>query len=515
MKAILALTFLVACGGPAIDPGLRVEHPTRMTPAEDIEWADTTFDGHGVKLYAQHWRPKSGEVRAVLVIHHGLADHSSRYGGLAERLARTGYAVWAFDMRGHARSAGPRVDVDSIDDFLDDLDAFMTLVRSKEPGKPIYLFGHSLGGLIASLYTIERQPQIAGLLLSGPGIAFDAPPLQASVVRLIAAIAPNMAILDTPHKNFSTSSNVIADMDRDPLIYPDKGAARTARAAIAGTARVWAAPERITVPLLVVTGTIDKLVAPSGGRDLVKHAGTKDATLLLYEKFNHDLLHEPNGGAERVMTDLQIWLDAHVANTNPHLMSAYPARLKGDRKGGVMSLDVDLRGEQTSGGSTHGANGGARFRFGVGRPTGYFGGLDLRAGALAGSSFEADAYLLGLAVHSGGVLVGFTGGFGVGGFRGIGATELPAELVIEIPAGPVRLLARGNMSFQLTGTQYINKAAIGSEASALLGIRFGRDTSYWANAVAGTGPYVAFTYRDLGGQHLYGFALGVDLFGAD
>ena len=531
VKAILVVALVAACGGAAIDPGVRVQQPvgSRVTVApgsvssgpaddDDIDWGDTTFDGHGVKLYAQRWRPKTGEVRAVLVIHHGLADHSGRYAALALRLTRAGYAVWALDMRGHGRSAGARVDAASIDDFLDDLDAFMTLVRAREPGKPIYLFGHSLGGLISCLYTIERQPKIAGLLLSGPALAYDAPPLQAAAVHVIAAIAPHAAILHTPHEKFSKNKEVVADMNADPLIYQGKGTARTARAAIDGSGRVWAAPERVTVPVLVVAGTGDTIVAPSGGRDLVARVGTKDATLLLFDNFDHDLLHEPNGGAELVMTDLQLWLDGHVAGTNPHLMSTMlPAHLRGDRKGSLMSLDLDVRGDQTRAGSSHGLNGGLRFRIGRGGPIGYFAGLDMRAGALERGYFEASAYLLGLAVHTrGGVLVGATAGGGIGGFLGIKELKLPVDLTIEVPFGPTRLLLRGNLAWVRGGQSYINTAhGIADELTALVGVRLGRDLPYWAKTIAGTGPYLALTYRDLGGAELYGLALGVDLFGAE
>ena len=319
------IVLVAACG--AADPGLR--KPTAPLPTgAGVHWSDTTFVGRDVTLYAQSWRP-DGDVKAIVVIHHGLYDHGARYAAFAERLVHAGYAVWAMDMRGHGRSSGEQMRADRIDDYLDDLDAFMRLVRERETGKPIYLFAHSLGGLIATLYEIERQPVIAGLVLSGPGIAFDAPPLQAAAIHTIAAIAPGAPILALSRDAFSSSPTMPAQMAADPLVYQRAGEARTARAAIDGASRVWAAPERISVPLLVVAGSIDKLVAPSGGRDLVAHAGTKDATFMLYDGFNHDLMHEP--GADRVMGDIQTWLDAHV-DGHPAAPPTLPTqRLTGDR----------------------------------------------------------------------------------------------------------------------------------------------------------------------------------------
>src|SRR5262245_55039072 len=107
-----ALLFLCSC--IAADPGMRVELPPHAPTPPAVERTDVTFRAHdGVMLYGQAWRPH-GDVRGVLVIHHGLADHSDRYAPFAERLATAGYAVWAFDMRGHGRSAGPRVVIDRI-----------------------------------------------------------------------------------------------------------------------------------------------------------------------------------------------------------------------------------------------------------------------------------------------------------------------------------------------------------------------------------------------------------------
>ena len=103
------------------------------------------------------WRPVTGAPRGVLVIHHGLADHGARYAGLAEPLVRAGFAVWALDMRGHGRSAGARASSPSIDAFLDDLDAFLREVRAAEPGRPVFLMGHSLGGLITARYATRRR----------------------------------------------------------------------------------------------------------------------------------------------------------------------------------------------------------------------------------------------------------------------------------------------------------------------------------------------------------------------
>ncbi|HET9622611.1 MAG TPA: alpha/beta hydrolase [Kofleriaceae bacterium] len=510
--ALAALAAMTGC--IAGDPGLRATDPPHAAAPDDVDRADVAFTGRdGLALYGQRWRPRSGDVRAVVVIHHGLADHSDRYAGFAAQLVHAGYAVWAFDMRGHGRSAGARQVVDRADDLLDDLDAFASLARAGEPGKPIVLYGHSLGGLAVALDAIERQPAVAGVVLAAPGIAFDAPAIQAGAIRLLAPLAPNAKLLAVPHAEFSRDPAVVAELDHDPLIAQASGPARTARAAIDGVARVWAHPERLIAPLLVVHGTADHVTAPSGSRDLVARAGTADRTLRLYDGVHHDVLHDPGG--DRVAADIIAWLDAHVGTTAAPAAPPLPTTaLPGDRPPRSLAVELDARGEHLTG--HDGATAGVRARFTTGEHLGYAGGLDLRAGYLDGGHYELDGHLLGLAVHRGASLVEVTAGVGVGGVRSDSATHLPIELALEAALGPTRVLARAGLGWRLGGPRYRDDAfGLADEASALVGLRLGRDRAYWSSVRAGAGPFVAVTYRNLGGADVWGLAIGGELFGGN
>jgi acylglycerol lipase len=523
-----SIACFVACA--AIDPGVRTTSPPHADSSADVDRADLTLTARdGLSVYAQRWRPRTGDPRAVVVIHHGLADHSDRYAGFAERLVHAGYAVWALDMRGHGRSAGPRGQIDRIDDLLDDLDALVALVREREPGRPIVLYGHSIGGLATALYAIERQPSVAGVVLAAPGIAFDAPPIQAAAVQFITALAPNARILAVPHAEFSSDPKVVSEMDRDPLIDQDNHPAWTARAAVDGAMRVWAHPEKLVAPLLVVHGKSDAVTAPSGSRDLVARAGTTDRTLKLYDGLHHDVLRDTGG--DRVASDVVAWIDAHtgaapagaVPATAPATapgrspedsLTAAATPLAGDRAPRTMAVELDLRGEHRDGDS--GATAGLRLRLGTGAHVGYTGGIDLRGGYLSGARYEADAHLLGLAVRSGATTLSLTAGVGIGGLRGAGATHLPVELALEAPLGPTRLLARAGLGWRLGGAAYADDAfGIADEATALAGLRLGRDHGYWSTVRAGAGPFLAVTYRNLGGVDVWGVALGGELWGGN
>lgn len=521
LAVVLALTLaavaaLAAC--TTADPGLRLRNPT-PAPLADLTWEQLSFAGHGgTQLYAQSWRPAgTAAPRGVVVLHHGLADHSTRYAGLAEQLARAGYAVWALDMRGHGRSAGPRVVFDSIDIMLDDLDAFLALVRSRSAGAPIFLYGHSIGGLISTLYTIERQsqPALAGLVVVSPGIALDAPPLQAAAIQLVNRLAPGLPLFPTPHELFSNQPAVVAEMDRDPLIHQPKAPARTARTALDAIERVWAAPSRLTLPLLALHGADDHVTAPSGSRDLLARASSTDKTLRIYPGFPHDLLHEPNSSL--VVADLLAWLDAQTGGPAVSFVSTpLTTPLRGDAAGRSLSVELDLRSDfPDEGDAFHTAGLRARFGFGPSQRLTYLGGLDLRAGAHDGFTYEATAHVLGLATRTRHTLLSATAGLSLSDLRASAALSLPVELAFESSLGPTRLLARASAAWSLTGDDYADTAPFSDELSALLGLRLFPDHAYWATTVAGAGPYLAATYRNLGGTSFYGLSLGVHLWGGN
>ena len=188
----------------------------------------------------------------------------------------------------------------------------------------------------------------------------------------------------------------------------------------------------------------------------------------------------------------------------------------GDRGGDhALSVSLDARGERSSGGGL-GATGGLRVRYifaRAGAPgLGYAVGGDLRAGYLDGDVYEANTLPLGLAARgASGALVMLVGGVGLGGPHDASMLHAVVELAAELPAGPTRLFARGTAGWRLAGADYASDAGISDELTALAGLRLGRDRR-WGEYVAGKGPFVAVSYRNLGGDALLGLAIGVELF---
>jgi alpha-beta hydrolase superfamily lysophospholipase len=262
------------------------------------------------RLFSQYWR--SNNPKAVLIIVHGLKDHSSRYDRLAEELAGHDFAVHAFDLRGHGKSEGERAFVKSFDEYLQDLELFHQQVQRTEPGTPIFLFGHSMGGAIALLYTLTGNPHIRGLVLSAPALKVgdDVSSLLVWLTKLIAGIAPKRPVLKLDNNLFTRDTDFLAAMNSDPLIYNKPHPARTAAELVRAIERIQKTMSSLAVPVLVMHGTADKITNPDGSRQLNEQASSKDKTLKLYEGHYHDLLHDL--GNSNVLADLLQWLEAHT-----------------------------------------------------------------------------------------------------------------------------------------------------------------------------------------------------------
>jgi alpha-beta hydrolase superfamily lysophospholipase len=281
-----------------------------MTRQQRYDHQVGLFDAHdGASLFEQTWQPR--RVSGVVAIVHGVAEHSGRYAQTAHDLCAAGYAVTCFDLRGHGRSEGLPTFVSSFDAYLDDLALFLERARRRCAGQPLFLLGHSMGGQIAALYAIERQPHLAGLILSGPAVrlGLDESPALIGFVRGLNALFPRLPFLKLRSAGLSQDAAVVSDYDSDPLVYRGGLRPATLLAFRDASARIQAGIERLTLPLLVLHGADDTLVPAAGSRELVAHAGSPDKTLCVYDGLYHEVLNEPGRGV--VLADLIAWLDAH------------------------------------------------------------------------------------------------------------------------------------------------------------------------------------------------------------
>jgi alpha-beta hydrolase superfamily lysophospholipase len=262
---------------------------------------ETRLASKGAQLFAQWWLPE-GEPRAIVAIVHGYAEHSGRYTQTAADLVARGYGVEAVDLRGHGRSSGERVHVDTYDEYLDDVDAFLERVGAVHPGRKLFLLGHSMGGGVVTSYVIERKPPLDGVILSGAAM------LARREEAPAGATPPPPRTGPLPAETISRDPAVVAAYENDPLVYRGAPPARTGAAWAAAYQRVQEGMAGIAYPLLILHGTDDRLVPYRGSVQLHETASSSDKTLRLYEGLYHEVLNEPE--RDKVVADILGWLDA-------------------------------------------------------------------------------------------------------------------------------------------------------------------------------------------------------------
>ena len=186
-------------------------------------------------IYRQCWEPEA-TPKAILLLVHGAGEHSGRYTHVAEFFVGQGLAVSALDHRGHGHSDGKPGHIDMFDDYLVDLAVFHNEVGSRFPGVPIFLLGHSLGGLIACNYLLQQQDRFVGCILSGALIKSDLQPgwVQMGVIRLLALLAPRLGVMQLDASGVSRDAEEVKKYVEDPLVLHGKASARMVRELFAG-----------------------------------------------------------------------------------------------------------------------------------------------------------------------------------------------------------------------------------------------------------------------------------------
>ncbi|BBF99437.1 MULTISPECIES: alpha/beta hydrolase [Pseudonocardia] len=260
----------------------------------------------GIELFWQGWLP-DGDPTGVLLVSHGIGEHSGRYGSVVDALRPDGWAVYGLDHRGHGRSGGPRVHVRRYDDLLQDFETFRREIVARHPGLPVFLLGHSLGGQIALAYALRHQNRLTGLALSAPALASDTvPAVLVPVLSLVSRVLPTVRPVGIDTDAISSDPAVVADYRADPLVHHGNPTLALGAAVYATMDTLPARAAELRLPLLVQHGTADRLTDPAGTRTLDESSGSPDTTVRWYEGFWHEIFHEP--GRDRPLSDLRQWL---------------------------------------------------------------------------------------------------------------------------------------------------------------------------------------------------------------
>ena len=281
-----------------------------------VDSSDGSFQsGSGANIFYRCWTP--AEPRAVLLLAHGLAEHSGRYGDFASFFADAGIATCALDFPGHGRSDGKRGHVRDFQEYTDALGQLLSLARQAHPDIPFVLFGHSMGGLIAADFLLQHQSEFVAAVLTGAAI--QSPQQPSSIVlfinRVIASVMPRLGVLRMDASGISRDPQVISDYENDPLVYRGKATAGLVTALFSAMKRVVENATSIRLPMLIMHGSVDSLTAVEGSKLLHDSISSEDKKIVIYNGLYHEILNEPE--RKNVMEDILEWLESRIGDYSP------------------------------------------------------------------------------------------------------------------------------------------------------------------------------------------------------
>ncbi|KAL1337745.1 hypothetical protein HN51_032441 [Arachis hypogaea] len=279
-------------------------------------WSTSIF--YGVRnnaLFCRQWFPVAGDLKGILVIIHGLNEHSGRYADFARQLTSCSFGVYAMDWIGHGGSDGLHGYVPSLDHVVADVGAFLEKIRSDNPGVPCFLFGHSTGGAVvlkaASHYHIKAM--VEGIILTSPALRVKpAHPIVNAIAPMLSLLAPKYQFKGANKRGIPVSRDPAALLAKysDPLVYTGPIRVRTGHEILRISSYLMRNFKSVTVPFFVLHGTADKVTDPLASQDLYNMAASEFKEIKLYDGFLHDLLFEPE--REEVAQDIINWMEKRL-----------------------------------------------------------------------------------------------------------------------------------------------------------------------------------------------------------
>lgn len=264
----------------------------------------------GAELFAGHWR--CDDARAAVLIVHGFAEHSLRYAELARALNNAGYTVFAYDHRHHGQSPGEFGHIQRFDALIDDLDEVVEQFRASVPQLPLFIFAHSMGGLVTANYLVRYKPaNIRGVVFSAALVkpAENVSPVLQKISGLIAALLPKLPVHAVDPEAISRDPAEVRKYVEDPLVYHGKIGARTGNEWLKAMRALEGRFDAIRQPLWIVHGSADRLIEPAASELLHQEAGSADKTYRLFEGAYHEIHNDLD--QETLYAALVTWLDAH------------------------------------------------------------------------------------------------------------------------------------------------------------------------------------------------------------
>jgi alpha-beta hydrolase superfamily lysophospholipase len=276
---------------------------------KNSEWTWKSKDG--LEIYARSWEPEI--AKAVICLVHGLGEHSGRYAHVAQAFVDAGFALVAFDLRGHGRSGGQRGHFPSLEAIMDDIDQHIRQASEKFPALPVFLYGHSLGALLVLNYATYHEYTLKGVIVTGAGLRSPVLEQKAKVAlsKVMGGMLPTLTIptgLDSD--GISRDPEIVRVYKNDPLVH-EVATLSAARTGIAAVERAFAHAVEFPAPLLIMHGTADPVTYPYGSQEFAALI-PGNCTLKLWDGLYHEIHNEPE--QKDVFAFTIDWMNAQLKN---------------------------------------------------------------------------------------------------------------------------------------------------------------------------------------------------------
>lgn len=262
-------------------------------------------------LYYRNWAAE-GDTKGVVMLIHGLGEHCQRYEALGSYLSKAGYALCSMDLPSHGHSEGQRGHVDNFNVFQQAALGLYQHIKTAYPDTPVFLLGHSMGGLIATRLLLDHQNKFQGALLSGAAIQSpqEPPAWQVLVMKAIAKLFPKSPMLQLDASAVSRDPKVVEKYMADPLVSKDKLSAQFLVAMTNTMEQCKSEAAKISLPILIMHGSADVMTAPEGSELLHDSISSTDKQLTIYDGLYHEIFNEPE--AKSIYGEIVDWMTARL-----------------------------------------------------------------------------------------------------------------------------------------------------------------------------------------------------------
>lgn len=272
---------------------------------------DTFTTPDGIKIHTIYWEAVGASER-VLIIVHGIGEHSGRYAHVAEKLTQAGYHVYALDHRGHGQSGGERLHIPSDKSFITDLKQYYERIKAKHPQAKIFMLGHSMGSVISLQFILTYLDAIDAIVVTGTAtdVASTVSPVLRVIGNAINSIYPKTPISPPGGMAILTRDpEMLQKAETDPLMHRGWTKTNIAKFILDMGEMIQERAHEITMPILIMHGEDDELTPISGSRIMYERVGSKDKTLKTWANMLHEIMNEVE--REAVIQTIIEWLEQH------------------------------------------------------------------------------------------------------------------------------------------------------------------------------------------------------------